>query len=195
MVSPEHRDSTFHSIILFDGVCNLCNGFVQFVIRRDKHDVFRFGSLQSEKAQELLKPFGSLGIDLTTIVLLEGNRIATESQAVLKISGKLTGGWSLLYWFSIVPKFIRDSLYRFVSRYRYLFFWTARLLYGSYTGVNEQIHLTYRQRHITRQIPKGSLRDNDAPFMVGNDYIGRSTLPLTRNLLPCATTRDLEGIR
>ena len=122
MVSPEHRDATLHPIVLFDGVCNLCNGFVQFVIKRDKHDVFRFGSLQSEKAQELLKPFGSLGIELTTIVLLEGNRIATESQAVLKIAGKLGRGWSLFYWFIIVPKFIRDSLYRFVSRYRYSIF-------------------------------------------------------------------------
>ena len=111
-----------HPIILFDGVCNLCNGFVQFVIRKDHRDVFRFGSLQSERTEKILKRLGSEHFDSTSIILLDVENIATESDAVLKIARKLHGIWSLLYSLIIVPKFVRDSVYRIVSRYRYHIF-------------------------------------------------------------------------
>lgn len=117
---PEEISS--HPIILFDGICNLCNGFVQFVIKRDTRDVFRFGSLQSEKVRQILKRFGSKGVDLTTIVLLDGEKIAFESDAVLKVAKKLGGAWSLLYLFIVIPKFVRDAVYRFISRHRYQMF-------------------------------------------------------------------------
>ena len=113
---------THGQIILFDGVCNLCNGFVRFVIRRDDRNVFRFGSLQSDGAKKLLKPFGSEHLELTSIVLLDGGNISTGSDAVLKIARELRGMWSLLYAFIIVPKIIRDSVYRLVARYRYRVF-------------------------------------------------------------------------
>ncbi len=110
-------------IILFDGVCNLCNGFVQFVIKRDKLRVFRFGALQSEKAQSLLKSLGRLPSgDLTTIVLLDGERMDTESDAILKIAQKLSGVWRFFFVFIVLPKPPRDAFYRFVARHRYHIF-------------------------------------------------------------------------
>ena len=115
-------DTSPHPIILFDGVCNLCNGLVQFVIRRDTRDVFRFGSLQSSKAQELLKRAEADSTGLTTIVVLEGGDVFTESEAVLRIAKELGGAWKLFTVFNAVPKFIRDRLYRIVSRMRYRVF-------------------------------------------------------------------------
>ena len=64
-----------HPVILFDGVCNLCNGFVQFVIRHDKKDRFRFGSLQSDEAKKILEPSGFPLQELKTIVLVENGKI------------------------------------------------------------------------------------------------------------------------
>ena len=119
---PTSHNSSSHPIILFDGVCNLCNGFVQFVIKRDHRNVFRFGSLQSESARQILMLLGSEHRDLTSIVLLDDEDIATESDAVLKIARKLHGLWSLHYSFVIVPRIVRDTMYRIVSRYRYRIF-------------------------------------------------------------------------
>ncbi len=116
------RNNQTGNIILFDGICNLCNGFVQYVIRRDQRNVFRFGSLQSERARELLRPLGSPGTDLSTIVLLDGHEAVTESDAVLRIVGRLGGAWKLVSWFRIIPKPIRDGVYRLISRYRYAIF-------------------------------------------------------------------------
>lgn len=118
------NDSKFekHPIIFFDGVCNLCNRVVRFVIRHDVRGIFRFGLLQSEKAQELLKPFGFFAFHLTTIVLLDNNLIYTESDAILKIAKRLHGNVQLLYYFILVPKFIRDAFYRLISRHRFKIF-------------------------------------------------------------------------
>jgi predicted DCC family thiol-disulfide oxidoreductase YuxK len=88
----------------------------------DKKDVFRFGSLQSEKARQMLRRYEPKISGLTTIVLLEGETITVESDALLKISRKLGGAWNLVYLFIIIPKFIRDDVYRFVSRHRYRLF-------------------------------------------------------------------------
>ena len=119
---PTSHNSSSHPIILFDGVFTLCNGFVQFVIKRDHRNVFRFGSLQSESARQILMLLGSEHRDLTSIVLLDDEDIATESDAVLKIARKLHGLWSLHYSFVIVPRIVRDTMYRIVSRYRYRIF-------------------------------------------------------------------------
>jgi predicted DCC family thiol-disulfide oxidoreductase YuxK len=110
--------------ILFDGVCNLCNGFVQFVIQRDKAGYFRFASLQSAAGQALLAEHGiRLGaVGPETVVLVEQNRTYTHSTAVLRIARRMGGGWPLLYVFSAVPRFVRDAAYRFVARHRYQWF-------------------------------------------------------------------------
>lgn len=110
------------SIILFDGVCNLCNGFVQFILKRDKKEQFIFGALQSEKAKELLSAFNFSGEKMTTIVLIQNGKMYTQSTAVLNIAKRLDGGWKLCYGFVIIPKFLRDWVYSMVSKYRYKIF-------------------------------------------------------------------------
>ncbi|OYD07608.1 thiol-disulfide oxidoreductase DCC family protein [Paludifilum halophilum] len=107
------------SIILFDGVCNLCNGWVQFVIRRDPNGAFRFASLQSGAAKSLLPP-GRSRTD--SIILLEQEHLYTESSAVLRICRKLKGPWKAAYLFILVPKPLRDWIYRWIARHRYDWF-------------------------------------------------------------------------
>jgi predicted DCC family thiol-disulfide oxidoreductase YuxK len=110
------------SIILFDGVCNLCNGFVNFVIRHDRQDRFLFGSLQSSSAKDLLNSFTYVRNDLSTVLLLEDQQLYSESTAVLKIFKKMNGPWPLLYGAIILPKPLRDFFYRLVARNRYKLF-------------------------------------------------------------------------
>jgi predicted DCC family thiol-disulfide oxidoreductase YuxK len=113
--NPQH-------VILFDGVCNLCNGFVQFIIKRDKKGEFTFGALQTKGAQELLSAFDFPPSLMTTIVYIEGGKAYTQSEAVLRIAKRLKGGWKLLYGFIVLPRFFRDWVYGLVSRYRYKIF-------------------------------------------------------------------------
>ena len=116
------QTSSGHSLILFDGMCNLCNGFIQCILKLDKKDVFRFGLLQSDQVQKILRRYELKNSGLSTIVLLEDERIDVESDAVLKIARNLGGSWSLVYVFIIVPKFIRDNVYRIISRHRFWLF-------------------------------------------------------------------------
>ncbi len=109
------------SVVLFDGVCNLCNGFVRFIIKRDKEDNFLFASLQSSEAKQLLDDHAA-GKSLTTIVLIENGKIYTRSTAALRICRRLSGGWPLLYGLIIIPTFIRNGVYNFVAKFRYRFF-------------------------------------------------------------------------
>ncbi|MEP7129330.1 MAG: thiol-disulfide oxidoreductase DCC family protein, partial [Chitinophagales bacterium] len=110
------------SIILFDGVCNLCNGFVQFVIKRDKRERFVFGALQSEAARKILDGFEHSSEKMNTVILIEDGNIYTQSTAALRIAKQLRGGWSLLYVFIIIPKFLRDGIYNLIAKYRYRIF-------------------------------------------------------------------------
>ncbi|GAA3917420.1 thiol-disulfide oxidoreductase DCC family protein [Hymenobacter algoricola] len=117
MISPP-------ATILFDGVCNLCNGFVQFVIRHDAAGRFRFASLQSASGQALLAAHG-ITLPATgpeTVLLVEGGQVYTHSTAVLRIARGLGGAWRLLYAGRLLPRAFRDALYRFVARHRYQWF-------------------------------------------------------------------------
>ncbi|MBL7851753.1 MAG: DUF393 domain-containing protein [Cyclobacteriaceae bacterium] len=110
------------ALILYDGVCHLCQGFVRFIIKRDPHRKFRFGFLQSPAGQDRLRAFPDLTPGIDTVVLIEGNRAYTRSTAALRIARQLSGGWPLFYAFVIVPPFIRDKVYDVVARYRYRWF-------------------------------------------------------------------------
>lgn len=110
------------SLIMFDGVCNLCNGFVNFIIVRDRENKFQFGSLQSPVVAGILKQHHYSTSDLSTVVLLENNKLYYQSTAVLKIARKLGGGWALLYGFIIIPRPIRDFIYNLVAKNRYKLF-------------------------------------------------------------------------
>lgn len=109
-------------ILLFDGVCNLCNGFVQNIITRDRLGVIRYTSLQSAAGQLLLKKAGLNDFTMDTVVLIEGEKKYLKSDAALRIFRHLGGGWSYLSYLSIIPKFIRDAIYDLIARNRYRWF-------------------------------------------------------------------------
>lgn len=108
-------------IILFDGVCNLCNSFVQKVIAADRNDYFRFAALQSVAAQELLKNHPEVK-DLKTVIFLENGNLYIRSTAALKISKHLSGIWPLMQVGFIFPAFIRNGVYNFIAKNRYRWF-------------------------------------------------------------------------
>lgn len=111
-----------HPVILFDGVCNLCNGFVQFVIGQDTALRFRFASLQSEAARQLLRDLPPLARGIDSVVLIEEGRYYQQSTAALRILRHLRGGWPLLYGFIVLPAFLRDWIYARIARNRYRWF-------------------------------------------------------------------------
>ncbi|HEX4047964.1 MAG TPA: thiol-disulfide oxidoreductase DCC family protein [Elusimicrobiota bacterium] len=109
-------------VILFDGVCNLCVFFVQFVIRRDPGRKFVFASLQSEAGRRLVREHQVPGDAVTTIILIEGDRFSWKSEAALRIFRGLSFPWPLLSPFVLVPRPIRDAVYDFVAARRYRWF-------------------------------------------------------------------------
>lgn len=109
------------SIVLFDGVCNFCNGAVNFIIRHDSQGKFRFAPLQSTLGEEMRQEFG-IGKDVDSIVLIEDRRAFTHSDAALKIARGLGGIWSLGYAGIVLPKVVRDRVYRLFAKYRYSLF-------------------------------------------------------------------------
>lgn len=111
-----------HPVIFFDGFCNLCNGAVQFVIKRDRKNLFRFASLQSDYAAVALKKFDIEPAQGDSFVLLANGKVYQRSTAALKVARKLSGLWPLLYGFIIVPRFIRDAIYNWIARNRYKWF-------------------------------------------------------------------------
>ncbi len=109
-------------IILFDGVCNLCNGAVQFVIKNDKKKLFRFAALQSEIGIELSKKYNLPSDTMNTFVAIINDKSYTRSTAALEVTKMLGGILSLAYVFIIVPPLIRDSVYNWIAKNRYSWF-------------------------------------------------------------------------
>ncbi|WP_405224337.1 thiol-disulfide oxidoreductase DCC family protein [Dokdonia sp. Asnod1-B02] len=109
-------------IILFDGVCNLCNGAITFIIQRDKNDVFRYAPLQSEVGKNLAKKH-EIDLDkVDSIILVTDQSAVAKSTAALRIAKQLSGGWPLLTVFLILPRFLRNAVYDFIARNRYKWF-------------------------------------------------------------------------
>ncbi len=106
-------------LVMFDGVCNFCNSSINFIIRNDKTDHFRFLTLQSERGQKIIKQYNLDPENLQTVILLENGRIYTRSTAALRIARKLKGGWKIFYGFIIVPAVLRDFFYNIVAKNRY----------------------------------------------------------------------------
>ncbi|MBI5471958.1 MAG: thiol-disulfide oxidoreductase DCC family protein [Ignavibacteriae bacterium] len=109
-------------IILFDGICNLCTGTVQFIVKRDRSRAFLFASLQSAAGREMLKQYDREDEGVTSFLLLEHGILYTRSTAALRVARNLSGGWKLLYAFIIIPKSVRDALYDWIARNRYHWF-------------------------------------------------------------------------
>lgn len=114
--------SNTNPVILFDGVCNLCNSSVQFVIKHDPKKKFRFASIQGDYGQQVLKQFHLPPDSLNSFILLEDNQIYTHSTGALKVAKQLSGAWPLLYVFIIIPPFIRNVVYQFIANNRYKWF-------------------------------------------------------------------------
>ncbi|MBX2840159.1 MAG: thiol-disulfide oxidoreductase DCC family protein [Flammeovirgaceae bacterium] len=114
--------TSLQKIILFDGVCNLCNSSVNFIIDRDSKAKFKFTSLQSEEGQEILKKFKLPTEDFNTIIYLENGKVYNRSSAALKIAKGLDALWPILYIFYILPTFIRDFFYNIIANNRYKWF-------------------------------------------------------------------------
>lgn len=110
------------SLVLIDGECNLCNGLVQFIIKRDKAGKFQYAPLQSPVGQRILQAAGMKLTDFDTFLLLENDCLYTKSGAALRIMRKLDGAWPLLYGLIIIPSTLRNGIYDRVARNRYRWF-------------------------------------------------------------------------
>ncbi len=116
-----------NAVVLYDGVCGLCNRLVQFLLKRDKHDRFRFASLQSEFAQDVMIRHGVDPHDLDTVYVVKDHKQPTEtllarSDAILYMLKQLGGIWSLTSVGGVLPRGLRDVVYKIVARNRYRVF-------------------------------------------------------------------------
>jgi predicted DCC family thiol-disulfide oxidoreductase YuxK len=115
------------TLVLYDGVCGLCNRLNQFLLKRDPNDQFRFASLQSQLASSLLKGYGIDPIDLDTVYVVAdyeqpNQRLLARSDAVLHVLGQLGGAWSYFRAGRVLPRKLRDALYKLVAGNRYRIF-------------------------------------------------------------------------
>ncbi|TYT63701.1 thiol-disulfide oxidoreductase DCC family protein [Natrialba swarupiae] len=110
------------AVVLFDGVCNLCTGFVQFLIPRDPEGIFHFASLQSDVGQQLVDDYGLENHDLDSIVLIEGEKVYVKSTAALRIGTLLGGVYRLAGPLRYLPRRLRDFGYDVVAANRYRLF-------------------------------------------------------------------------
>jgi predicted DCC family thiol-disulfide oxidoreductase YuxK len=110
------------SIILFDGVCNLCNSSVNFIIDRDKSKKFKFASLQSETGRHLMNSFGKDPDKIDSVVMITGGKLYSKSSAALKIASLLPFPYPLSGVFLIIPEFLRDIVYDYIAENRYKWF-------------------------------------------------------------------------
>lgn len=116
-------DSVQHfPVLLFDGVCNLCNTSVQWVLLRDNAGIFRFAALQSETGQALLARVGLVHESFDSVVLVDGNRVFTRSDAALEVLRRLGWPWAAFVVLRWVPRGLRNTVYDWVARNRYRWF-------------------------------------------------------------------------
>lgn len=109
-------------VIIFDGVCNFCNGAVNFIIKRDSKGAFKFAPIQSEVAQSLILNQQINGVDKDTVLLIKNGDYFVRTNAALEITKDLDGFWFVFRVFKIVPKVVRDYCYRIFARNRYTWF-------------------------------------------------------------------------
>ncbi len=111
--------ATEKGVVLFDGVCNLCNQSIQLIIKQDKQDYFRFAALDSDYGKAMVSKYQ---VATDSIVLIENEQAYTQSDAALRIARRLSGIYPLLYAAMVIPKFMRDRVYRLIARNRYRWF-------------------------------------------------------------------------
>lgn len=110
-------------VVLFDGVCNLCESSVLFIIRRDRDAHFRFAQLQSAAGQEIMARHAYSDKELASVLLVADGKLYRKSRAALRIAKQLDGAWPLFYYlFFWVPPFVADVVYDFIGKRRYKWF-------------------------------------------------------------------------
>jgi predicted DCC family thiol-disulfide oxidoreductase YuxK len=109
-------------IVLFDGVCNLCNNAVDFIISRDKKNKFKVGALQEIASKNILKDYQINEGYLDSLVYIHKNQVYYKSRAALEIARNLSGFWPLIYIFIVIPSFLRNPIYDWIARNRYKWF-------------------------------------------------------------------------
>jgi predicted DCC family thiol-disulfide oxidoreductase YuxK len=119
--SPSATAPVEHPIIFFDGVCGMCNRFVDIMIRADRRGVFRFAPLQGETAQRMLPPRDD-NPALWSMLYLDERGLHDQSDASLQVYRRLGGIWTIPSWARFVPRAIRNPVYRFIARNRYRWF-------------------------------------------------------------------------
>lgn len=110
------------SVIIFDGVCHLCNASVDFVMKRDQKRVFRYTANQMEAGRKILRDNGIDPDQIETVYLYENGKLYDKSSAALRIARKLGFPYNLAFGFIIVPAFIRNVVYDFIAKNRYTWF-------------------------------------------------------------------------
>ena len=110
------------AIVLFDGECNLCNAWVNFIIDRDPGGYFKFSASQAEAARPILENYGVTDEAVNTIFLIEDGFLHRRSDAALRIARRLTFPWPLFFGLILIPRFLRDAVYNLVAKYRYRWF-------------------------------------------------------------------------
>jgi predicted DCC family thiol-disulfide oxidoreductase YuxK len=110
-----------HPLVLFDGVCNLCNGTVDFIIKRKSKTPFRFVALQSEAGEKLVKKY-NIPPEIDSVILIDNNKAFWKSEAALEIARRLPFPWKLAVGLKIIPKRWRDGVYLWIAKNRYRWF-------------------------------------------------------------------------
>jgi len=114
------------NVVLFDGICNVCNSTVNFIIDRDRQGRFKFASLQSEAGRRLCREHG-IPLELDSIALVENGKAYVESDAVLRIAKELDGLWPAVFSLVLLPKSLRSRAYRYFASHRYEWFGKAEV--------------------------------------------------------------------
>lgn len=122
MIDSEDIMNPSHPLVLFDGVCNLCDSSVQFIIKRDPKKRFRFTFLQSDLGQKFLRQLKQPTEILESVILIYGGKAYFESSAALHILKIIGGLWALFYAFIVIPSFLRNFIYRIIAKNRYRWF-------------------------------------------------------------------------
>ena len=114
--------STNSYIILFDGICNLCNYWVDFIIKRDKDKTLKFATLQSDAGKKIANQFSIVNKNIDSIIFIKGGNYFARSDAVLEIAKELKSVWKILYLLKVIPRHLRNFIYDLIAKYRYAIF-------------------------------------------------------------------------
>lgn len=109
------------AIVMFDGECNFCDSSVQFIIKRDPNGYFKFAALQSDVGSQLKEKY-NISHNIDSFILIEDNKVYKFSDGALRVCRNLKGFWSYLYLLIVIPRPIRNSVYRFIAKNRYRWF-------------------------------------------------------------------------